>query len=138
MEIKRLFALTAAVTVLAGCGNHLTEEPVTGYGETGYDDNGSILVGGYTNQREPAEEEIAMFRSVIGTEKVAYTPLSVSTQVVAGINYRFYCRFEGTSDGVRCKSAEEGDKYGYCWVTIFKPLPGRGEPTLSSIEKIQQ
>ena len=77
-----------------------------------------------------------MFRSATGDGDVAYTPLSVSTQVVAGTNYRFYCRFEDTSDGIQRKAADEGDKYGYCQVTIFKPLPGRGEPTVTSIEKV--
>lgn len=94
------------------------------------------LCGGYTDQREPTEDEMEMFRSVTGDGEVAYTPLSVSTQVVAGTNYRFYCRFEDTSDGIQRKAADEGDKYGYCQVTIFKPLPGRGEPTVTSIEKV--
>lgn len=94
-------------------------------------------LGGYTDQREPSEDEMEMFRTVMTSENTTYTPLSVSTQVVAGTNYKFYCRFEDTTDGIRRKAADEGDKYGYCWVTIFKPLPGRGEPKLSSIEKIQ-
>lgn len=81
------------------------------------------LCGGYTGQREPTDEEMEIFRSVTGTGDIVFTPLSVSTQVVAGTNYRFYCRFEDTSD-----------KYGYCWITIFKPLPGRGEPKLTSID----
>lgn len=93
------------------------------------------LCGGYTEQREPAEEEMDMFRTVMTSGDVAYTPLSVSTQVVAGTNYRFYCRYEDSSDGIQRKEADD-DRYGYCWVTIFKPLPGRGEPTLTSIEKI--
>lgn len=93
------------------------------------------LCGGYTEQREPTEEEMDMFRTVMTSVDVAYTPLSVSTQVVAGTNYRFYCRYEDSSDGIQRKEADD-DKYGYCWVTIFKPLPGRGEPTLTSIEKI--
>ena len=95
------------------------------------------LCGGYTDQREPTDEEIDIFRSVIGGREVVYTPLSVSTQVVAGINYRFYCRYEDISDGIQRKDADDDVKYGYCWITIFKPLPGRGEPTLTSIEKVR-
>ena len=94
------------------------------------------ICGGYTVQREPTGEEMSMFRSVTGTGDTVFTPLSVSTQVVAGINYRFYCRYEDTSDGIQRKAADDDDKYGYCWITIYKPLPGRGEPTLTSIEKI--
>ena len=80
------------------------------------------LCGGYTEQREPTEEEMALFAAATGNSP-EYTPLSVSTQVVAGINYRFWCRYEA------------GDDCGHCWITIFKPLPGRGEPSVTSIEK---
>lgn len=93
------------------------------------------LCGGYTAQREPTDEEMEMFRSVTGTGDLVFTPLSVSTQVVAGTNYRFYCRFEDTGDGIQRKDADDSDKYGYCWITIFKPLPGHGEPKLTSIDK---
>ena len=95
------------------------------------------LMGGYTQQRELAEQEMEMFRQVTGSGNIIYTPLSVSTQVVAGMNYRFYCRFEDTVDGVQRKDADDSEKYGYCWVTIFKPLPGQGEPRLTSIESIR-
>ena len=81
------------------------------------------LCGGYSEQREPTEEEMELFRSVTGTEDMVFTPLSVATQVVAGINYRFWCRYQ------------EGEIGGHCTVIIFKPLPGRGEPSLRSIEK---
>lgn len=84
------------------------------------------ICGGYTQQREPTDEEVEMFKSVTACENTTYTPLSVSTQVVAGTNYRFYCRF--TDKDAKC---------GCCLITIFKPLPGRGEPTLSSIEEVQ-
>lgn len=81
------------------------------------------VCGGYTEQREPTEEEMEMFRTVTGNGEMVFTPLSVSTQVVAGTNFRFWCRYQDS----------EGS--GHCWVTIFKPLPGHGETTLSSIEK---
>lgn len=93
------------------------------------------LCGGYTGQREITDEEMEMFRSVTWTGDIVFTPLSVSTQVVSGTNYRFYCRFEYTSDGVQRKLADGDENYGYCWVTIFKPLPGQGEPSLMSIDK---
>lgn len=83
------------------------------------------LCGGYTSQREPTVEEIAMFASVTGSGDLTLTPLSVSTQVVAGTNYKFWCRFQ------------DGEDSGHCWVIIFKPLPGQGEPELSSIEKVK-
>lgn len=78
------------------------------------------LCGGYTPQREPVEEEMAMFAAATDNNP-DYTPLSVSTQVVAGTNYRFWCRCR-TQDGC-----------GHCWIVIFKPLPGQGEPRVTEI-----
>ena len=83
---------------------------------------GAMLMGGYTEQREPTEEEIELFRHVTGTGDMVFTPLSVATQVVAGINYRFYCRYQ------------EAGNSGHMWVVIYKPL--EGEAQLSKIEKI--
>lgn len=87
------------------------------------------VCGGFTAQREISEEEMEMFRSVTGEGDMVFTPLSVSTQVVAGTNYRFYCRYEDTS-----KDASDETRSGHCFVKIFKPLPGQGNPTLSEIE----
>lgn len=81
------------------------------------------LVGGFTAQREPTEEEVAMFKTATGVGEMTFTPLSVSTQVVAGTNYKFWCRYQDKDDS------------GHCWVVIFKPLPGQGEPKVSSIKK---
>ena len=87
------------------------------------------LCGGYTEEREPSDEEYQLFRAVTdGMEGMSFTPLTVQTQVVAGINYRFYCRF---SDG------SEEYSPGHCWLTIFKPLPGQGEPKVTSLEKMK-
>ena len=79
------------------------------------------LCGGYTGQREPTAEEMDLFRAVTDSLDKTFTPLSVSTQVVAGINYRFWCRY-GSPDGS-----------GHCFVTVYKPLPGRGEARITSI-----
>ena len=87
------------------------------------------LCGGYTEEREPSMEEYQLFREITDSmEGMSFTPLTVQTQVVAGINYRFYCRF---SDG------SEEYSPGHCWLTIFKPLPGQGEPKVTSLEKVQ-
>ena len=91
--------------------------------------SGQQLCGGYTDVREPSDEEYQLFRAVTDSmEGMSFTPLTVQTQVVAGINYRFYCRF---SDG------SEEYSPGHCWLTIYKPLPGQGEPKVTSLEKIQ-
>ena len=87
------------------------------------------LCGGYSEVREPDMEEYQFFREVTDkVEGMTFTPLTVQTQVVAGINYKFYCRF---SDG------SEEYSPGHCYLTIYKPLPGHGEPTVTSIEKLK-
>lgn len=84
-----------------------------------------FLCGGFTEQREITDEEEKMFRDVIGTIDTCteYTPLSVSTQVVSGLNYRFRCLYDDKT----------GNAPAYCHVTIYKPL--QGNPELLKIEK---
>ena len=81
------------------------------------------MTGAYTDQREPTEEEVAIFRKVTGEGDMVLTPLSVSTQVVAGLNYKFWCRYEDSGRGVS----------GHCWVVIYMDL--KGNATLTSIKK---
>ena len=84
-----------------------------------------MLMGGYSEQRPLTPEDSAVF--VAATKDYAYlnlTPLSVSTQVVAGMNYLFLCEtkaFGGAAVQTNVK--------------VFKPLPGRGEPELIVVEK---
>lgn len=94
----------------AGNGNAETEEQE------------QMLCGGFTDQREITAEEMEMFKTVTGEGDLVLTPLSVSTQVVAGLNYKFWCRYEDPATGS-----------GHCWVKIYRPL--QGDPTLTSITK---
>lgn len=84
---------------------------------------GRTLCGGYTEQREIYDEEMEMFRSVVKDSVLVITPLSVGTQVVAGMNYKFHCRYSDTSNG----------KAGLCEVVIYKNL--QGVATLTKVEK---
>lgn len=81
------------------------------------------VVGGFTAQRELTDEEMELFRAVTQDSTTVFTPLSVATQVVAGINYRYYCRYENQEDS------------GYCYVKVFKPL--EGEPEILKIENCE-
>ena len=84
-----------------------------------------MLMGGYSEQRPLTAEDSAVFAAA--TKDYGYLslkPLSVSTQVVAGINYLFTCEmkaFGGPATETKVK--------------IFRPLPGRGEPELIVVEK---
>ena len=83
-----------------------------------------MLCGGYSEQRPLTAEDSAGCAKA--TEPYAYLglkPLSVSTQVVAGMNYRFAC--EMNAFGGPAKQVD---------VKIFRPLPGRGEPELVVVE----
>lgn len=92
------------------------------------------LYGGYTSMRQPSDEEVAMLKKATDDDgMIIYTPIYVSTQVVAGTNYKFWCIWDDL--GADLKDFKEPTKaYGYCWVTIFKPLPGQGEPRMTTIE----
>ena len=91
--------------------------------------SGTPLCGGYTEVREPSVEENQFFHEVADTVKgMTFTPLSVQTQVVAGTNYKFYCRYSDET---------EENNPGHCYLTIYKPLPGQGEPKVTAIEKIK-
>ena len=84
-----------------------------------------MLMGGYSGQRPLTAEDSAAFAE--GTKDYAYLnlkPLSVSSQVVAGMNYIFVCEMKAF-----------GGPATQTNVKIFKPLPGRGEAQLIGVEK---
>lgn len=86
------------------------------------------MTGGYTQQRPLDAEELELFEKV--TEKllgVTYTPESVATQVVAGTNYRFLCTATTVTREPQTYKAE---------ITVFCPLPGRGEPKITAIKRL--
>jgi flavodoxin len=91
--------------------------------ETGKTDE--MLMGGFSEQRPLTAEDSAVFTAA--TKDYAYLglkPLSVSTQVVAGMNYLFVCEMKAF-----------GGPATQTNVKIFKPLPGRGEPEMIVVEK---
>ena len=91
--------------------------------ETGKTDE--MLMGGFSEQRPLTAEDSAVFTTA--TKDYAYLglkPLSVSTQVVAGMNYLFVCEMKAF-----------GGPATQTNVKIFKPLPGRGEPEMIVVEK---
>ena len=84
-----------------------------------------MLMGGFSEQRPLTAEDSAVFTAA--TKDYAYLglkPLSVSTQVVAGMNYLFVCEMKAF-----------GGPATQTNVKIFKPLPGQGEAQLIGVEK---
>ena len=85
------------------------------------------VVGGYSEQRKLSDEERALFDSVAAEiAGVKYEPINVSTQIVAGVNYRFLCKG---------KEQERRGKKFYAVIVVHKPLPNAGEPRIISIER---
>lgn len=87
-----------------------------------------MIAGGYSQQRPLKAEEVALFKQVTAElDGVSYTPESVSTQVVAGRNYRFICKAVTVTREPQTYQAE---------VVVFEPLPGRGEPRITSFKRL--
>ena len=82
------------------------------------------LCGGYTGERVPTKAEIAIFNKVVGVGETRYTPLAVSTQVVAGTNYKFRCSYEDKVHNVsgNCNIVIYNDLQGNCTLTSIDPL----------------
>ena len=79
------------------------------------------LVGAYTDGRKVSKEELELFQTTY-KGVVELTPESVSTQVVAGTNYKFICR----------------DRNGKTYqVVIYQKLPCYGgEAEVTSVEEL--
>ena len=125
MRMKQIILLLA-LAAIASCAPK-TNSPAADSSDTQATEavagQEQTLLGGYTEQREPTEEELDIFRHVTGESEMTLNPLSVSTQVVAGLNYKFWCRYEDSAH----------DASGHCWVIIYRDL--QGNATLTSIEK---
>lgn len=88
-----------------------------------------IKYGGWTNNRELTDQDKALFDKVMShLLGVKYTPLRVSTQIVAGTNYRFLCE----AQTVTLHPCEY-----HVLVYIFQPLPGtKEEPYCTNIVRL--
>ena len=132
--IKKLLLATLILLMgitLVGCSNQADEskQPIDEDYTIDIIDNvpniGQIS-GGYTEQRDLTSEELEIFNEAMEDRAGNnFEPLKVSTQVVAGTKYNFYCK----SSPVTYPASTE---YEYVYVYIFKPL-GDGKPTITEI-----
>lgn len=109
--------MAGIIVIMAACGSHVRNH------ETTPESKKQIMCGAYTSMRNIGNEEMAMFRQVTDTLGLRLKPQQVATQVVAGINYKFVCKY---TDKVQATS-------GTCIVIIYKPL--QGGPLLTSLQK---
>ncbi len=124
--MKKIAIITATLSILSilglpSCSNTCKSQSADGNSELTQENAGQTVIqeepkcGAYTQQRDLTPEELDLFRNTMKDD--AYTPYSVATQVVAGINYRFCCK------------GPDGDVV----VTIFKPL--NDAPRVTEISK---
>lgn len=93
-----------AVLGLSACSNTHKSTNSENAGESIEAESTQPMVGAYTQPRDLTPEELTLFRDTMKDDSI--TPCSVATQVVSGINYRFFCK------------GPDGDVV----VTIYKPL----------------
>ena len=90
------------------------------------------VVGGYSEQRKLSDEERALFDNVAAdVAGVKYTHINVSTQIVAGVNYRFLCKARRVDE-----NGKKGKRF-HAVIVVHKPLSD-GELRILSIEKQQK
>lgn len=87
----------------------LSEKLLAGYAD---------VCGGWTPYRSLTEEDEQVFKeATAGLVGVDYTPLKVQSQIVAGTNYRFYCKAFPVTPNLQSYDVI---------IFVFKPLPGQG------------
>lgn len=108
-----VLAILAVGTIVAAVVKHVEHTS----------DKNAPTCGGYSAEYAPTDEDIALFSGVYNGD-VELTPRTVSTQIVAGTNYRF-----------RCVDAD-GAEY---LVKIFVPLycdQDEQQPRVTSVVKV--
>lgn len=126
MRFIAVMLLAFVLTVnLSGCGSDSSSESgdvESSSSELVSSSATNAIVGSYSEYREPSEDEKIFFEEVVkGYAKELFNPERVSTQVVAGINYRFLC------------SMKDGNATSKVIVTIYKPLSG--DSKITSVEE---
>lgn len=87
--------------------------------------NAQTVVGGWTKYHDLTEEDRKVFNEALeGFVGVNYDPKEVSTQVVAGTNYRFMCNASMPPSEVMWKAIVE----------IYNPLDGK--PHITGIVRL--
>ncbi len=81
----------------------------------------SFIVGGWSEFKCVDKPSLAVFDEAIsGYAGVHYTPVAVSQQLVAGMNYRFFCN---------SKVVYPDSLNGAAIVSVYKPLEGKAYVT---------
>lgn len=131
-KITAIFALAAATFTVAACVQSTDKKAARSNKDAAPEKE--MECGAYSQWREVSAEEMKIYRNALDIfladkevcdengcslpeEYIALdeaVPTAVSSQVVAGTNYKF--------------------RSDVALVTVFLPLPGRGDPQVSSVE----
>lgn len=125
--MKKYLILLAAACTTAACG-HTSKTGQHQQPATVETPTPARTVGSYTEQRALTQDERDLFERV--TRELAgvkYTPESVATQIVAGVNYRFICKAETITWEPETYQAQ---------ITVYQPLPGQGAPKITEIKRL--
>lgn len=107
---------------------HILYEEVTPIQVVGESADCGFQYGGWSDFRELNAEDQELFNKVMGRIMgVGYKPLQVATQLVAGMNYCFQCEAKSVTNPPQRYNVQ---------ITIFAPLPGRGEPYVTNIVRV--
>ncbi len=121
--MKKMIIALAIALPLAGCANNTGNNgnAAKESTETSIEAPAEQMVGAFSEPREITPEELEMFKkATTDYAELQLVPQTVCTQVVAGLNYKFFCD---------CK---EGYNLSRCDVIIYKPLDG--EPSVTKIQ----
>ncbi len=87
-----------------------------------------LIPGGYTPFRKLTDKEKVLFKTVLDPlVGVDYEAVAVATQVVAGVNLKFFCN---------ASVVKPDSPYYAAMITIFQPLPKQGDAHITGICKI--
>ena len=99
--MKKIFSIIMIAVALTACKS-----------------NSNQMVGAYGETTKVTAAQVEIFNKAVDAS-LHLTPKKVSSQVVAGTNYKFICE---DADGKEHK------------VIVFQPLPGQGEPRVTCID----
>ena len=86
----------------------------------------SNMAGGWTTySTEISAEAKNAFDKAVDLVGVRYTPVAVATQVVAGVNYNFFCNAKGSYPNAGNEAA---------LITVYQPF--NGVPHLTKITRV--
>ena len=131
MKIKILFvALFVALFVISGSAIG-AEARTDGAKNRELQKQSLGTVGGWSdfNVTMTKEAKNVFEEALTGIAGVSYTPLAYATQIVAGMNYQFFCN---------AKVVSPGASHHAVMIYIFAPLPGQGKPRITAINQVTQ